>query len=168
MTETCMCWGFECGDGWFAILDALCSNIQWYIDRPPRVKEKWFFLKDLWNHTVWNHILYPVVSRILVPESNKNFKGRRWKLWNKFSDTFLLNVKYVEPKTPIPQVVAEQVKEKYGSLRFYYRGGDDVVRAYVSMAESMSERTCETCGATDDTVKESEGGWISIRCEKCR
>jgi len=31
-TETAMCWGFECGDGWFNIIDALCSNIQQYID----------------------------------------------------------------------------------------------------------------------------------------
>ena len=27
MQETCMCWGFECGDGWFNILDQLMGNI---------------------------------------------------------------------------------------------------------------------------------------------
>ena len=32
MTETCMCWGFECGDGWFQILDSLMGNIQHHID----------------------------------------------------------------------------------------------------------------------------------------
>ena len=25
MTETAMCWGFECGDGWFNIIDVLCG-----------------------------------------------------------------------------------------------------------------------------------------------
>jgi len=32
MTETCMCWGFECGDGWFDLIDELCGTIQSYID----------------------------------------------------------------------------------------------------------------------------------------
>jgi hypothetical protein len=32
MTETCMCWGFECGDGWYDLLDCLCYSIQKYLD----------------------------------------------------------------------------------------------------------------------------------------
>lgn len=27
MQETCMCWGFECGDGWFSIIDNLSKRI---------------------------------------------------------------------------------------------------------------------------------------------
>jgi hypothetical protein len=27
-TETCMCWGISCGDGWYNILDILCGQIQ--------------------------------------------------------------------------------------------------------------------------------------------
>jgi len=36
------------------------------------------------------------------------------------------------------QVVADQVKEKYGTLRFYYHGGDEVVEGMVMMAESLT------------------------------
>ena len=32
MKETLMCWGFECGDGWYNIINQLCSNIQHHID----------------------------------------------------------------------------------------------------------------------------------------
>ena len=32
MRQTCMCWGFECADGWFDIIDGLCSDIQSHID----------------------------------------------------------------------------------------------------------------------------------------
>ena len=32
MKVTAMCWGFEHGDGWYNILDALCSNIQHHTD----------------------------------------------------------------------------------------------------------------------------------------
>ena len=38
----------------------------------------------------------------------------------------------------IEQVVAEQVKAKFGELRFYYRGGDDFTRGLVVMAEHIS------------------------------
>jgi len=27
-TQTAMCWGISCGDGWYTILDELCANIQ--------------------------------------------------------------------------------------------------------------------------------------------
>jgi len=29
MTETCMCWGINCADGWYALIDNLC----WYISK---------------------------------------------------------------------------------------------------------------------------------------
>ena len=32
MSQTAMCWGFECGDGWLAIIDVLCGLIQWRCD----------------------------------------------------------------------------------------------------------------------------------------
>jgi hypothetical protein len=103
MTETCMCWGFECGDGWYNILDQLCNNIQHYID----------------------------------------WKNRKEEI--------------------VPQVVAEQVKEKFGTLRFYYRGGDDYIEGMVRMADSMSSILCENCGATG---KQRYGGWIRTLCDE--
>lgn len=44
------------------------------------------------------------------------------------------------------QVVAVQVKEKWGGLRFYLRGGSAEQRGMISMAEAMSTRICEQCG----------------------
>jgi len=32
ITQTCMCWGVECGDGWYWLIDRLCSSIQNYCD----------------------------------------------------------------------------------------------------------------------------------------
>ncbi len=29
---TCMCWGFECEDGWFEIIDTLCKKVQFVCD----------------------------------------------------------------------------------------------------------------------------------------
>ena len=63
------------------------------------------------------------------------------------------------------QVEATQVKEKYGTLRFYYQGGDDFIEGLVWMAEGMSGRICEECGAPG---KPDDGGWIRTLCHLCR
>lgn len=62
------------------------------------------------------------------------------------------------------QVVAAQVKEKFGGLRFYVDNCDDYVRGAVAVAESMSYRTCERCG---DKAHRRSGGWITTLCDKC-
>lgn len=57
-TQTCMCWGIECGDGWFALIDELCNNLQSHIDNDKlqqieavQVKEKWGGLRFYTNNT---------------------------------------------------------------------------------------------------------------------
>jgi hypothetical protein len=111
VTETAMCWGFSCGDGWYNILNLLMSNIQHHID--------------------WN---------------NQNFE-KGYKQYKQ-----------------VPQVTLDQVKEKFGTLRFYYTGGDDYIRGLVSMAESMSAITCEDCG---NPGEQTRGGWIKTTCKPC-
>lgn len=64
----------------------------------------------------------------------------------------------------VHQVEADQVKEKYGGLRFYYIGGDDHIGGLVSFAESISLKTCETCGAPGRQTKK---GWIRTMCNPC-
>ena len=34
MTQTAMCWGIDCGDGWYNIIDTLCAHIQHEVDKP--------------------------------------------------------------------------------------------------------------------------------------
>ena len=103
MRETAMCWGFECGDGWYNIIDSLCATI----------------------------------------------KNREYNL--------KLNKKEFVP------VVATQVKEKYGSLRFYYNGGDDYIDGAAALAEYMSEVTCEKCGKPG---KLQSYGWAYTACDE--
>jgi hypothetical protein len=65
-------------------------------------------------------------------------------------------------KKEIPQVVVTQVKEKFGSLRFYYDGGDEYIAGLVDMAEAISEVTCEVCGTPGET---RQVGWHKVLCE---
>lgn len=62
----------------------------------------------------------------------------------------------------VPQVIVDQIKEKFGGLRFYYQGGDDYIRGLVSMAESWASKTCEQCGAPGVIRR---GGWIRTLCD---
>ena len=62
----------------------------------------------------------------------------------------------------VEQVVVEQIKEKFGGLRFYYTGGDEKIQGMVRMAEAWADHSCEECGAPGKT---REGGWIKTLCD---
>ena len=89
-------WGFECGDGWFDLLDYLCGSLVTYT----------------------------------------------------YSDE---------------EIYVDQVKEKFGRLRFYLSKEDDVMHGMVSMAEHMSGRICETCGNRGET---RGGSWMVTLCDE--
>jgi hypothetical protein len=61
----------------------------------------------------------------------------------------------------VPQVTVEQIKEKFGGLRFYYQGGDDTIRGMVTIAEAWAGNTCETCGSPGTSGGK---GWIKTLC----
>ena len=89
-------WGFECGDGWYDILDHLCGSLVTYT----------------------------------------------------YGDE---------------EIYVDQVKEKFGRLRFYLSKEDDVMHGMVSMAEHMSGRICETCGNRGET---RGGSWMVTLCDE--
>lgn len=61
-----------------------------------------------------------------------------------------------------PQVVAVQVKEKFGVLRFYVRPvASEYQRGIISMAEAMSAHLCEQCGKPGQVLI---GGAHMSRC----
>jgi len=123
MTETAMCWGLECGNGWYSLIDNLCRQIQ--------------------NHIDWS------------------YKNYQWTLeYNEKNPT-----QPREVRLPVPQVIAEQVKEKLGTLRFYYRGGDDYIDGLISMAESISGFICIGCGGRGEI--KNHNGWLSNVCSDC-
>ncbi len=88
-------WGFECGDGWYDLIDALCLQLQF------------------------------------------------------------------ATKNGAPQVVARQVKEKFGRLRFYTCGQNDEQQGMIVLAEAMSARLCEVCGNRGRIVEDQ---WLRSRC----
>lgn len=159
MTETCMCWGFDCGDGWYNIIRALCGNIQSHINWQRRNRA--------------NSLQY---NRCLQRALNGDKAGLVWyytysdigptEYTFKQVDEAIANPKFRNVPEKVAQVIVDQVKEKFGTLRFYYHGGDDKIDGMVQMAESMSACTCEGCGAPA-SVDRTSTGWITTLCEGC-
>jgi hypothetical protein len=151
MQETCMCWGFECGDGWFQILNQLMGNIQHHIDWKEK-QRKWAI--------DYNYMAAQCKAGNfdLFEEENKDLINEEYKT-KKLAE--IVTGDFREVPESIPQVTLDQVKEKFGTLRFYYSGGDDYISGLVSMAESMSGITCETCGKPGTSTG---GGWIKTAC----
>ena len=107
MTTTCMCWGFECGNGWYNLIDRLCSHLQFQTNN----------------------------------NNSHSNEGRN------------------------PQIVASQVKEKFGGLRFYVESATERQYAVISFAEALSYYICEKCGSMDNIGITQ--GWLRTLCEKC-
>jgi hypothetical protein len=61
-------------------------------------------------------------------------------------------------------IQATQVKEKYGTLRFYTNFYNEQVEEYIQEAERKSEYTCEVCGKPGALIAE---GWWKVRCPNC-
>ena len=99
MSQTCMVWGIETGDGWFDLINELCGKL------------------------VALH----------------------------------------------PNIRADQVKEKYGTLRFYISSEGKVPTATMDKAydledeyETKSSRICEECGK-EGILR--GGGWVRTLCD---
>lgn len=88
------------------------------------------------------------------------------KGWNELlKPIFTYIEEYNKDKPEDKQIVPLQVKEKFGSLRFYTNFETDELRDIISDAEVESWVTCEECGS-----KEHIGhtrGWIQTICHDC-
>lgn len=61
-------------------------------------------------------------------------------------------------------IIASQVKEKYGTLRFYIDASDDTIEDLIEEAVEKSSKTCEICGKPGKTI--TDGYWLSTVCEE--
>lgn len=151
MTETCMCWGLEVGDGWYDLIDVLCEALT-----------------------------YTYSTSLQIDEEDGKRLGIKPYVYPKNGETsYYFNVE-------MPQVKASQVKEKYGTLRFYhYLQYDEpflslleskkypelqkivdrfsnYVDGIIHFAEIASGRTCEETGQSGELHSSggTRSGWL--------
>ena len=136
LTEKARCGYFAVGDGWFTILDTLC----------------WLITSDL--RRAQNKLAYAI-------ENNKDKHE-------------IMSAQAAVALAIAHLPVIAQVKEKFGALRFYVDLMPDhdtestveynrSVSDYITFAECMSSKTCETCGKPG---KQITTGWIRTLCDE--
>ena len=140
MRTTAMCWGFSHGDGWFNIIDVLCWHLHHKYDD---AKERYEYLSTRLGKPKWGD---EITSKTVLVYQD---------------DIDAAKAKMEEEAALVPTV--SQVKEKFGTLRFYVNGATETQYNYISFAESMSGRTCEECGSPG---KRLGRGWIYTSCKE--
>ena len=63
------------------------------------------------------------------------------------------------------EMYALQVKEKFGTLRFYLSSETDEMSSLIEKAEKLSAYICEICGEDGDI--RTNHGWLTTRCDPC-
>jgi len=66
-----------------------------------------------------------------------------------------------------PQIVASQIKEKFGELRFYVNSSSDKQNEMILYTETLSHYVCESCGTTNNVETLNINNWLSTRCKEC-
>ena len=62
------------------------------------------------------------------------------------------------------EIYVVQIKEKFGSLRFYLNKSTPYIDGAIAVTESLSSEVCETCSKPGVLRK---GTWIRTMCDSC-
>lgn len=142
MRQTAMCWGFQCGDGWYSLIRHLCLRLT----RKLRMEQQSY---DFYAS--------------MMPEQLAS--GPEWIRAGASPDKQAARLAEIARLTALVPV-ASQVKEKFGTLRFYVEACTPEDGAIISEAEAMSAIVCEVCGMTAGT-KTYTDGWHQTLCPAC-
>ena len=98
------------------------------------------------HHSGWNSIIERLLAKIEAHLAEKYAAGFR---------------------DPDYGFQIDQIKEKFGTLRFYVCGADDQIFQWIVEAERETAHTCEVCGATGSLHCRIGGYWVYTRCPQC-
>jgi hypothetical protein len=141
--------GFAVSKGWWIILERLMSNIQSLIDWKTKQRQREV---DKFNAREQGY-------EALLKFYSDGREASEWEIEQ--ADETMASGVTIPPE--VTQVEVQQIKEKFGGLRFYYSGGNDEIHGMVTMAESWAGVACEECGAIGER---RDGGWIRTLCDK--
>jgi len=166
MRETCMCWGCECGDGWYPILWDMCRRIDEVMKQYDvvvsfsQVKEKYGTLRvyhlvsfgDSWERKSQ----YLLLRRLLkpIPWLRNRLKPVVWKYKG-------------EDKLAKVNLGWESAGQMIDALDSVCSQIDEAI----NLAEIFSSFTCEECGQTfvpEEETGRGCGGFITTLCPSCK
>ena len=154
--DPCPC-GAWVPNGWQQIIADLCGAITSYTKHTYRHKKRVINkMYYVWRSTAasldWMHKKF---IKLFPKYNNWQFNKPVFAFIEKFRRRYYKCVDY--DKVYPPAVKIDQIKEKFGGLRFYISGGDEQVRGMIHMAEYLCSKTCEVTGNAG--VLCVRGGW---------
>ena len=173
--------GIYCPEGWYKIVDNLCGALHERTTNAFAYRIK----KNKKYHMRLGHAIMKVKSylyrkfnpykgitsamRFSSPKPQEIAivkKKLSYKFFHLFEVVYSIITKNAFEKVPVsPPVRIAQIKEKFGTLRFYYDGGDDQVRGMVDFAEYLSSKTCQETGESGDLCVKAQGfAWYKTLC----
>jgi hypothetical protein len=175
--------GIWCPPGWESLVDRLCESIVFRIKNNHVYTPRKFFALGV-RRWIWSNAGLPIrkwidpltaayktrsmlrvddVKKIEADHPHRTYIVK--KIFRRIEGFLIPWNKY--NLGPIPEVKIGQIKEKFGTLRFYYDGGDEVIRGMVSFAEALSGNTCEMTGEAGSLCKKGKrGGWYKTLSER--
>jgi hypothetical protein len=174
--------GVSCPVGWQDLIDKLCGSIDWHVKNGGKNeitnKISLGVHRFIWNNLKISKLLNSIEHSIDpvdwqlqkswlssdVDKIRKDCPKRTafLKSFQRFKWSIMPKAKF--KKIPVAPVTIGQIKSKYGTLRFYYDGGDGTIRGMVIFAELLSESVCEETGGKG--IPCSKGGWWATLCEE--
>jgi hypothetical protein len=163
-SPTCPC-GAWVPEGWRNIVYELCGSINNYIKctstSKRRVLSKKYYLWS-WLQGATDSIHHFIIKKVCKRLNTATF-NRPWSKLNhkllRYSSRYT-TYDMVRP----PEVKIDQIKEKFGELRFYYSGGDAQVSGMVRFAEYLCGQTCELSGEKGEL--HIRGHWLKTLSSK--
>ena len=98
-----------------------------------------------------------------VKESLMAFGFEHGDGWYSIIHSLCTDIKKILEKYSDSEFEVIQVKEKFGTLRFYVSGGCEKIEKRIMKAERQSARACEVCGKPG---KLRGHGWLYTACEE--
>ena len=151
-SKSCMSWGIAVGDGWFKIIDELSAKLEDII--------KTCDMKTC----VCGHSGLPYHASELKTALGASAVTYIGKPRVQHSDCNIEDC--VCEKFESNHPCAAQVKEKFGSLRFYLDHGTEEMYEHIHAAEDASGKTCEECGEV--ATLDNSNFWVKTLCDACK
>lgn len=82
--------------------------------------------------------------------------------WFELIEATCFLIKRHQETATVPPLVAHQIKEKFGTMRFYSGGGDAYTDVIIDLTERLSGSLCELCGDLGKTLEQES--WLRTRC----
>jgi hypothetical protein len=138
LQESLIPFGFECGDGWYDLINKLCEDVTTLIE----------------NKNI----------KVTAVQVKEKFGGLRFYYGIESPETFMGKFNYMISQFMFKRKWGVRYWKIIHFKRKFYKTIEEKISDIIDNAESKSYETCELCG---EPGKTRGRGWISTQCDKC-